>query len=84
MQNQWYIAREGKQYGPVSDGELAQLVRNRELLDGDYLWRQGFENWLPAAQVPEVRHFASNPMAEAPPAGGQGFGGPGDARDPRA
>lgn len=59
MQNHWYIARDGKQYGPVSDEELAQLVRNRELLDGDYLWRQGFENWLPAGQVPEVRGFAT-------------------------
>lgn len=59
MQNQWYIARDGKQYGPMSDEELATLVRTRDLLDGDYLWRQGFENWLPAGQVPEVRGFAN-------------------------
>lgn len=59
MQNQWYIARDGKQYGPVSDADLEQLVRNRELLDGDFLWRHGFDNWLPAAQVPEVRLLAN-------------------------
>lgn len=59
MQNQWYIARDGKQYGPMTDEELAHLVRTRDLLDGDYLWRQGFENWLPAGQVPEVRGFAN-------------------------
>lgn len=54
MQNQWYIARDGKQYGPVSDGDIVQLIQNRELFDGDYLWRQGFDNWLPAAQIPEL------------------------------
>ena len=59
MQNQWYIARDGKQYGPVTDQDLAQLVQDRELLDGDYLWRNGFDNWLPAAQVAEVRELAS-------------------------
>jgi|GEM_PF-6593745 len=57
MQNQWYIARDGKQYGPVTDADLMQLVQKRELLDGDFLWRQGFENWLPVAQVPEVRQL---------------------------
>ena len=55
MQNQWYIARDGKQYGPVTDADLTQLVQKKELLDGDFLWRQGFDNWLPVAQVPEVR-----------------------------
>lgn len=59
MQHQWYIARDGKQYGPVSESDLAQLVQNRELLDGDYLWRQGFDNWLPAGQVAEVRALAN-------------------------
>jgi len=67
MQNQWYIARDGKQYGPVTDHDLAQLVRDRELLDGDYLWRNGFDNWLPAAQVAEVRELASKNVV--PPAG---------------
>lgn len=86
MQNQWYIARDGKQYGPVTDSDLAHLVQNRELLDGDYLWRQGFDNWLPAGQVAEVRDLATqgagapggqtgaNP-AGANPAGGHQGGG---------
>ncbi len=85
MQNQWYIARDGKQYGPVNDADLEQLVRNRELLDGDFLWRNGFENWLPAAQVPEVRHLASKgpagPAFEQKPK--QQPGEWGQAEDPR-
>lgn len=69
MQNQWYIARDGKQYGPVTDGDLEQLVQKRELLDGDFLWRQGFETWLPVAQVPEIRNLSvqnTHPITEQP------------------
>ena len=69
MQNQWYIARDGKQYGPISDADLAQLVQNREILDGDYLWRQGFDNWLPAGQVHEVRRLSEQPQGRSPLAG---------------
>lgn len=67
MQNQWYIARDGKQYGPVSDGDLAALVRSHELLDDDYLWRQGFENWLPAGQVTEVRELSASSTVMSSP-----------------
>ncbi len=67
MQNQWYIARDGKQYGPVTDADLTQLVQKRELLDGDFLWRQGFDNWLPVAQVPEIQGLNQQaPQTNAP------------------
>ena len=36
------------------------LFRNRELYDGDYLWRHGFDNWLPAAQISELRDLVQN------------------------
>jgi AsmA protein len=69
MQNQWYIARDGKQYGPITDADLSQLVQKKELLDSDFLWRQGFDNWLSVAQVPEVRDFAQQfNRSEVPPA----------------
>lgn len=80
MQNQWYIARDGKQYGPITDADLSQLVQKKELLDSDFLWRQGFDNWLPVAQVPEIRDFAQQfnkvdvPPAHTPPQqGSQNF-----------
>lgn len=80
MQNQWYIARDGKQYGPITDADLSQLVQKKELLDSDFLWRQGFDNWLPVAQVPEVRDFSQQfnkvdvPPAHKPPQqGSQNF-----------
>lgn len=87
MQNQWYIARDGKQYGPITDADLSQLVQKKELLDSDFLWRQGFDNWLPVAQVPEVRDFnqqfnkVDTPPVHTPPQqGSQNFSQPDNSR----
>ncbi len=45
---QWFIARDGKQYGPVSDGEMRKLIELGHLKAGDLVWRQGFAEWQPA------------------------------------
>jgi hypothetical protein len=56
----WFIAREGRQHGPVSDMEMRKLVELGHLRHTDLLWRQGFPDWRPAPTV-----FAGNP-APAP------------------
>jgi hypothetical protein len=48
---QWYIAREGKQHGPVSDAEMRKLVELGHLRASDLVWRQGFPDWKPAVAV---------------------------------
>lgn len=48
---QWYIARDGKQYGPVSAVEMAKLVELSHLKPTDLLWRPGFADWRPALTV---------------------------------
>lgn len=48
---QWYIAREGKQHGPVSDAEMRKLVELGHLRASDLVWRQGFADWKPAVAV---------------------------------
>jgi len=63
-QIQWYLAREGQQYGPLSEGELAKLVELGHLQPNDLLWREGFPDWRPALVVfpqkpkpaPAVKH----------------------------
>ncbi len=45
---QWYIARDGKQYGPLSDPEMGLFVQNGHLKADDLVWRAGFSDWLPA------------------------------------
>ena len=50
-QTQWYLAREGQQYGPLSDAELAKFIELGHLQPNDLLWREGFPDWRPAMVV---------------------------------
>jgi len=60
-QIQWYLARDGKQYGPLTEVELSKFVELGHLLPTDLLWREGFADWQPALSV-----FPSSP-APSPP-----------------
>ncbi|WP_072394914.1 DUF4339 domain-containing protein [Hyphomicrobium sp. CS1GBMeth3] len=52
---QWFIARDGKQHGPVSDLELKKLLELTHLKGTDLVWRQGFTDWRTASSVfPEL------------------------------
>lgn len=61
---QWYIARDGKQYGPVSAVEMAKLVELGHLRPADLVWRPGFSDWRPALTVfpPEVAPPSQAPL----------------------
>lgn len=87
---QWYLARDGKQHGPLSSAELKKLVELGHLKPTDLLWRQGFADWRPAptvfqtelapqprAAAPALQPAAAQPRAQAP-SGRQetGFGSP--------
>ncbi|MDX2307615.1 MAG: GYF domain-containing protein [Hyphomicrobium sp.] len=55
-QDIWYIAREGKQHGPLSDAEMTKLVELGHLKPSDLVWRPGFEEWRAAADAfPQVQ-----------------------------
>lgn len=67
---QWFIARDGRQHGPVSDVELRKLVELAHLKPTDLVWRQGFSDWRTAASVfpiPDTPPTAA-PSAPAAPA----------------
>lgn len=60
---EWHLARNGKEYGPLSDPELAKFIELGHLEPDDLLWREGFSDWQPAAklfprqqEVPNARH----------------------------
>jgi hypothetical protein len=60
---QWYIARDGKQHGPLSDVEMRTFVGQGHLRPTDLIWRPGFADWRPA---PAVFPFQA-PEAPRPP-----------------
>jgi hypothetical protein len=84
---QWYLARDGEQFGPISDAEMAKLVELGHLKPTDLLWREGFLDWRPAMVVfpPRARPMPGSGPGSGP---GPGPGGPklphGDARQPAA
>lgn len=61
---QWYIARDGKQHGPLTDVEMRTFVGHSYLRPTDLLWRPGMADWLPAPQVFPAAFQA--PQAPAP------------------
>ncbi len=50
-QTDWYIARDGQQYGPLTDLEMRKFVELGHLRATDLVWRQGFPDWRPAPAV---------------------------------
>lgn len=48
---EWYLARDGRQYGPLSDVEMKKFVELGHLKPTDLVWRQGFPDWRPATSV---------------------------------
>jgi hypothetical protein len=76
---QWYIARDGKQHGPLTDVEMRTFVAHSYLRASDLIWRPGMTEWqaapaafpdaLPgAAQQPAQPVRASRGPAQAAPA----------------
>ncbi|MDQ7008313.1 MAG: TIGR00266 family protein [Acidobacteriota bacterium] len=59
---QWYLSFDGKQIGPLDEAAAQAQAQARP--DG-HCWREGFTEWLPVSQVPELGGQASPP---APPA----------------
>ncbi|MFZ0425652.1 MAG: DUF4339 domain-containing protein [Xanthobacteraceae bacterium] len=48
---QWYVAKDERQYGPVPFGDLARFARQGLLLESDWIWKAGLDSWIPAADL---------------------------------
>ena len=58
--SQWYIARDGKRTGPMSDLEIKAIAAHKYFRATDLVWCPSFTEWRPALSV-----FA--PAPETPP-----------------
>ncbi len=65
---QWYIARDGKQHGPLTDVEMKTFVGHNYLRPTDLIWKPGMADWLPAPQVFAGLFQQPTPGAPQPPA----------------
>ncbi len=48
---QWYIARDGKQHGPLTDVEMRTFVAHNYLRLSDLIWRPGMPEWQSAPNI---------------------------------
>jgi len=48
MPDAWWIARDGKQHGPLTDEELAEYFRLGRVRENDLVWHKGLAEWKPA------------------------------------
>jgi uncharacterized protein (TIGR00266 family) len=62
----WYVAINGQQLGPFSQGHIQQLLRSGEYTQETFVWRNGFKNWLPISQVPELNQTGNSSIPSPP------------------
>jgi hypothetical protein len=48
QERRWYLARDGRQYGPFSDADLAKFHAAGQLGPTDFLWHEALPNWRSA------------------------------------
>lgn len=64
-EEEWYLAVDGHQYGPMSFAELCSRVKRGEARSNNgedgYVWRDGYEDWIEVANAPELKSFTPPP-----------------------
>jgi hypothetical protein len=49
--DQWYVLKDNQKYGPVRLSDIATFARQKLLLEDDWIWRPGLEQWVLARDV---------------------------------
>jgi hypothetical protein len=65
---QWYYSKNGTQLGPVEQAELIAKMASGEVAPSDLVWKEGMADWLPSAQIGELR--ALMPVSQPQQMGG--------------
>ncbi|MDJ0763535.1 MAG: GYF domain-containing protein [Myxococcota bacterium] len=68
---QWHIVVEGQQQGPYTGAQIREYLDAGSLDLESYVWKEGFEDWLPIRSVPEfggdVEQGDEQPLSAAEP-----------------
>ncbi len=65
----WYVARKGKQEGPMNTDEVQARIRDGRLSAGDHVFQAGFESWRRLSEEPTFAEAAR--LASPPPPSGR-------------
>ena len=61
MSDQWHLLNNGQQYGPYSEEDLLQFVREGRIVRDSLLWTEGMSGWVAAATLDGL--FPAVPVA---------------------
>ena len=61
----WYIVVDGVQKGPLSPIELSQLFAKGSVGLDSYVWKEGFDDWKVAGDVPDLATVFGGAAAQA-------------------
>ena len=70
---EWYLAVDGNQFGPMDLSELCNRVKRGEAQPEEaFVWHDGFDDWLDVSEVPQLQpHIPKHPPP--PPRGKSGL-----------
>jgi hypothetical protein len=63
---EWHYSRNGNQVGPVTAADLKRLASTGQLSPTDLIWKEGWEDWKPAAGIKGLFNDAL-PSTPVPP-----------------
>ncbi|MCS6858169.1 MAG: zinc-ribbon domain-containing protein, partial [Sandaracinaceae bacterium] len=50
----WYVAVDGEQKGPLTPAQIGEMIAEGRVGWDVYVWREGFDDWKSAQDVPEL------------------------------
>ncbi len=66
----WYVAANGKSIGPFSTAQLTASIASGQYSPATLVWREGFADWQPISEIPELNNPAAA-QGNPPPVSGQ-------------
>lgn len=66
MEKEWYYRERGNQIGPISKQEIGLLIGQGKLSLDDYVWKQGYHEWIKARDSKELFGNAATPPPFTP------------------
>lgn len=57
MSTNWYYVENNERVGPVDENEFISLIEGKKILGDSYVWRKGFDNWVQAKKLDELKKF---------------------------
>lgn len=64
-EKEWFLLKEGNNYGPFSKLDLVQMLQEKSLYEYDYVWHHGMNAWRRVAELPDFSPEKIRAMKES-------------------